>query len=84
MQELQNQRNISQLPVKSKKQQESDDELTMSQRLGRKSFNVKSIREFFDKMAKNPKEKLDGLALEILIRDLVNDLNTKTLTQLNS
>ena len=35
-------------------------------------------------MAKNPKEKLDGLALEILIRDLVNDLNTKTLTQLNS
>ena len=56
----------------------------MSQKLGRKSFTVKSIREFFDKMAKNPKEKLDGLALEILIRDLVNDLNTKTLTQLNS
>ena len=43
-----NKRNLSVLPVKSLKQQQSDEELNTSQRLGRKSFEFKSIREFFD------------------------------------
>ena len=81
--QLSNKRNLSLAPVKTRQQQDSDEELTTSQRLGRKSINFKSIREFFDQMSKQPKKNLDGLALEILIRDLVNDLNAQLMRKVD-
>ena len=35
-------------------------------------------------MSKKPKANLDGFALEILIRDLVNELNSKTMLKLET
>ena len=78
-----NKRNLSLAPVKTQQLQGSDEEITTSQRLGRKSINFKSIREFFDQMSKQPKKNLDGLALEILIRDLVNDLNAQLMRKVD-
>ena len=34
-------------------------------------------------MSKQPKKNLDGLALEILIRDLVNDLNAQLMRKVD-
>lgn len=38
----------------------------------KKKQNIQTIEDFFEKMKKYP-EHLDGLALEVLIRDLVRE-----------
>ena len=62
---------------KRKEEKDSDSEDSWT----REPLNFKTIREFFDHMKIEPKD-LDGLGLENLIRDVVNNEVSSLRTQL--